>query len=259
MKLFAPSARIFPILLLLLSGAATLLAQPRLVTRSPASFTVGERVDTGLFVLDREMNRVRLREIIDPQSKVVVLVFFGGSADEARNRERGFRGPLWCEDSFDDLAVQRALVRAFRGEPVQIIAVASPPVYNPEPYGYADFLGVPEKSSDYVANTRLFIDRTEEQRRGGLLPFDRIYYDPKLRLLRRPSDSGGEDEFPWEGKFKWHRDLRTYGVPTLWLLDGEGVVLHEPFFGNDYDSTPPNVNYGYKDLRQAIQQFLDGS
>jgi hypothetical protein len=255
----APIARFLPLLVLLLTASAPLPAQPRLVTRTPASFQVGERVDTGLFVLDREMNRVRLRELIDPRSKVVVLVFLGGAFQELRNRDQAFRGPLWCVDSFDDLSIQRALVRAFPRQPVQIIAVASPPVYNPEPYGYADvFLAASERSPEYISNTRLFIDRTEEQRRGGLLPFERIYYDPKLRLLRRPSDSGGEDEFDWEGRFKWHRDLRTYGLPTLWLLDGNGVVLREPFFGNDYDSAPPAVNYGFRELMEAVREFLDG-
>jgi hypothetical protein len=252
--------RSFLFLLLISVLAAPVLAQPRLVTRAPASFVVGERVDTGLFLLDREMNRVRLRELIDPQSKVVVLIFFGGSVNEPLNRGRGSRGPLWCVDSFDDLAIQRALVRAFRQQPVQFIAVASPPVYNPQPYGYADvFLSTPDRSSDYLANTRQFIEKTEEQKRGGLLPFDRIYYDPKLRLLRRPSDSGGEDEFSWEGRFKWHRDLRTYGLPTLWLLDSSGEVIREPFFGNDYDSEPPNIRYGFQELRQAVQEQLDGA
>ncbi len=220
-------------------------AQPRLVTENPNSYVPGNRIDSAVTVLDREMNSVRLTDLIKPESKVVVLVLFGGGAVHTTSRS-----PLWCADSFDDLAVQRALVHFCKGSPVQFVAVAVPPAYSPDRFGYKDvFLNGDRSSVEYRQEVQRFIEATESQRKIGLLPYDQVYYDPQLALMRKGSS-------PWEGNLKWHLDMRKYGVPTIWLLDGKGTVLQAPFWGNEYASDPPHVNYGFADLKAAVEGYL---
>ena len=146
--------------------------------------------------------------------------------------------------------MQRALVHFCKGSPAQFIAIAVPPVYSPTRFGYRDiFLKGDPASPEYRQEVERFIDSTESQLQTGLLPYEEVYYDPQLSLLRKGASS-------WEGKLKWHLDMRKYGVPTIWLLDGKGTVLQEPFWGNEYASDPPTVNYGFADLKAAVEGYL---
>jgi hypothetical protein len=160
--------------------------------------------------------------------------------------------------------VQRALVSHFRGQPVQFIAVAVPPVFNSSPYGFPAgvFLQKSEEDPEFVSNAKEFIATTEQQRTNGLLPFSSVFYDPKFRLGIKAASTNVTSAYgpaPWQGKLKWHLDLRSYGLPALWLLGPGGTVLREPFFANDYDSDPPQLLYEFKDLKAAVEELLDGS
>ncbi|RPI28176.1 MAG: hypothetical protein EHM61_05975 [Acidobacteria bacterium] len=234
--------------------------QPRLQVEKPSGYQVGERIEKEVTVLDKDLQPQSLVSLIKPETKVLVLVGFGGIA--ARVPEGKFRGPLWCEDSFDDLAVQRALVAAFRHSPVQFIGVAVPPVYNPSAFGYSknSFLGYSDTSPEFLADARQFVTGTEEQVARKLIPFDQVFYDLKYRLGDKPSGpdaTAGYGEIqPWQSKLKWHLDPRKYGLPIIWLIGPKGEVLQEPFFSNDYDSDPPQIMYQFQDLKAAIEKYL---
>ncbi len=237
------------------------VAQPRLKVRAPSSYQVGDVVSAGTVLLDREMQTVRLADLLDSRTQVAVLVIFGGGASRPAGAEP-LRGGIWCEDSYDDLSIQRALVHQFTDRPVQFIPVAVPPVYHHQ-FGYPKgvFLEHSDNHPAYLKAARSFIEATEELRRADMIPYQTIYYDPKFRLAqnRKERDLGPEfgQIFDWQGKLKWQLDPRKYGTPTIWLLDGQGRILSEPFFGNEYDGDPPQINYGFHDLRKRIEQFLE--
>jgi hypothetical protein len=241
---------------------AVISAQPRLMVERPFGYQVGDRIDPELFVLDKHLTPHTLLSLIKPETRIVILVGIGGAASRVPEG-KPFRGPLWCEDSFDDLSLQRALVAQYRHGPVQFIGVAVPPVYNPLLYGYAEnvFLGKSDDSPEFLENTRLFIEKTERQIRSRLIPTQDVYYDPKYRLAGKlKSGEGGEfqgERYPWEGKLRWHRDPRNYGLPIVWLLGPQGEILQEPFFSNDYDSDPPQVRYEFRDVKAAIDSHLE--
>ena len=246
--------------LLTVFGSLSALGQPRLVVEKPSSYQVGDVIESDVFVLDKDLQRRPLVSLIEPETKVVALVMFGGAALKTPEVHRG---PLWCEDSFDDLAVERALVAEFGRSAVQFLAVAVPPVYNPPRYGYADkaFLGYDETAPEFLDAARRFVDGTEAQVKNSLIPFSRVYYDPKYRLAGKKlkTGEGGENQaerYPWEGKFRWPEDPRNYGLPIIWLLGPRGEILQAPFFGNDWDSDPPHVQHEFKDLKAAIEKYL---
>ena len=231
-------------------------AQPALVSTDTqsASYLPGDQVDREAVVIDAEMKPVGLVELTEGV-EVTVLILFGGAVKEVPSGP--FRGRLWCEDSFDDLGVQRALVEHFRDESVRFVPVAIPPVYGPVRYGYEQdvFLGEREDSPGYRDAVTAFIRASELEREKTELPFDTLYYDPRAQLIRRSEEIGSMGS--WEGKFKWRLDPRTYGTPTIWLLGPGGEVLADPFIGNDYDSSPPEINYGFTELKKAVEQFLN--
>lgn len=253
--------RAYILLVFLVAVLGTSFAQPKLVVSKPSSYLSGDSIDPATFVLDVNLEPVKVLDLIGPDTKVVVLVFFGGAALSIPDEP--FRGPLWCEDSFDDLAVQRALVSHFKGAPVQFIPIVIPPVYSNNRYGYEQdvFLANPDESPAFQAASRAFIENTEKIRATTLIPFDRLYFDPKNRLCQnRAAAELGEnfgEIFAWQGKLRWHRDPRKYGVPTMWILDSQGKVLTNPFWGNDYDSDPPSVHYGFAELKDALTELLE--
>ena len=244
--------------ILLALGAGSVLGDPRQISTSGPSdsYRVGDTIDPLTFVLDRDMQVVRLVDLIRPSTALAVLIVFGGAAKQV---PRGaFRGNLWCLDSFDDLGVQRALVSFFQDKAVQFIPVAVPPVYDPASYGYAEniFLGKAENSRPFRDETRSFIDATEKEIKAGMLPFAQVYYDSKFYLGHWP-DNTQQADHPWQGRLRWFLDRRQYGTPILWLLGPQGEILREPFFGNDYDSRPPRISYGYHEVKEAIERQLE--
>ena len=237
-------------------------AQPRLSWKKTTYYEVGSQIDPAVFVHDRRMSKVRLLDLIDSETRVAVLVLFGGGIKELPPGRKK-RGPLWCEDSFDDLPIQRALLGAFKDRPVQFIPIAIPPVYHAANYGWAadDFLGFPDDSERYLAAASSFIRATEEAVKSTLLPFDGIYYDPKFRLAanskERELDSGYGTVHDWEGRLRWGTEARRYGTPAFWFLDSSGRVLTEPLLGNEYDADPPEINYGFRDVSRLLEELLE--
>ena len=224
---------------------------------SSSGYRVGDRVDGDVFVFDRAMERTRLLDLVEADTRVLVVALIGGGLLTAPDEE--FRGPLWCRDSFDDLAVQRALVRQFDGDPsVRFIAVAVPPAFSSDRDGYEPdvFLTSPESHEPAGDAVSSFIEATERAR--ALIPFDAVYFDPWMFLLGDPGTFTAEDRPLWQGRFKWHRDPRRYGVPTIWILGADGEVLREPFWGNEYDAAPPRIHYGFAELRDALEAVLEG-
>ena len=234
---------------------ALLLGQPKLLLPEISSYQVGDQVPLELTVLNADMLPVRLFAELEADTRVVVLVVFGGAAATVPDGQ--FRGPLWCQDSFDDLSVQRALVNALPETPVEVIGVAIPPVFGPEKYGYPPdvFLAEPDQSPAYESALRMFIEKTVRLKESSLIPFHKLYFDPRVTLL---STDGGvpAGNPPWLGRLKWHLDPRRYGAPTIWILDHSGKVLGEPFWGNDYGASPPDVRYGFQDLKTAVEAAL---
>lgn len=222
----------------------------------------GEKVDPATYVYDSGLQRRNLVDLLKADTaEVVVLVLFGGGAVKTPT-DKPFRGPLWCQDSFDDLAVQRALVGRFAGEPVRFLAVAVSPVLNPEQYGYPEgvFLAESEESEAFRIAAGDLIEATRRHQQSGLIPFSELYYDPAFRLLYDPDlmagMAAGRPAFAWEGRLKACSDARRYGVPTIWLLARDGTLLAEPFPGNDYGSQPPEIHYGFKELEAAVERAL---
>lgn len=242
---------VVPFVAVVLSVSA--FAQPRLQVEKPYGYQVGDKIEEAVTVFDNNLQPHSLVSLIKPGTKLVVLVGFGGFA--AQTPQKRFRGPLWCEDSFDDLAVQRALVSAFRRSPVQFIGIAVPPVYNPVRYGYPEnvFLGIPEDSAEFIASAKRFIEGTQEHINSGLIPLDQVYYDPRYRLAEKPTPGGPT----WQGKLRWHLDPRKYGLPIIWLIGPKGEILQEPFFSNEYASDPPHIMYQFQDVKAAIEKYLE--
>lgn len=250
---------IAPLVVALATGLAH--SQPRLVTSTPEKgYRVGDKIDPQTVVLDSKESEVRILDLIPPSSKIAILIIFGGALLE--KPAEPFRGKLWCRDSFDDLGLQRALVHHFKNQPVQFIPVAVPPVYDSDRYGYPDnvFLGESDASPLFRQSVADFIEATEALRENSLLPFESTYYDPRFHLAHNEQvqEDGADVEVPvWHGRMKWQFDPRLYGTPVIWVLGQDGTILTKPFFGNDYDSDPPQIEYEFHEVRQSIERLLD--
>jgi len=239
-----------------------LAPQPRLILPQKASLHPGMTIPAAAYVFDRDLSKTPLLSRVRADVEVVVLVIFGGAALEIPQKD--FRGPLWCQDSFDDLSVQRAAVNEFKEKPVEFIGIAVPPVFSGDRrYGFAPgvFLDLPFSAPEFKEAAESFVRATEALRSGSLLPFDTIYYDPKLLTLGRDPGKGdpSDEEMNWRGAFKPEGDTRRYGAPTVWILNRHGVVMTDPFWGNEYGSSPPIVNYGFVELRTAIESALSAA
>lgn len=216
------------------------------------SYQACERMDQDVFVERANGEKVLLREL-SRDSKLLCLILIGG----AHGKGAPEKGDLWCEDSFRELPLYEALQKHFRGKPVRFVVVACPPVYSDGGYGEArkKFFDSELDSSIYREAREQFVQRTEQLRRNGVLPFQEIYYDTRFRLLRNPRKppSLAADSYSWEGRFKWNEDMQNYGTPTIWLISNQGVIQGEPFWGNQYPSV---IRYGVGQITEAIQTAL---
>lgn len=237
-------------------------AQPKLKLPPSSSYRVGDQVDSLTWVYTKELQPVRLKDVVRGESQVVVLILFGGGAPSAPSYHP-LRGGIWCPDSFDEFPLQRALRRHFTQKPVQFVPVAVPPAYS-DIYGFEKDVFLTHTDDDplFQSEARRFIELTEKTKETDVLPFQEVYYDPKFRLAedlkRRPKDGSYGKVYNWQGKFRWHQDPRKYGTPSIWILSGDLKVLREPFVGNNYNDDPPRLNYDFMAVRDAIEGFLNG-
>ncbi len=224
-----------------------------------SSYQVGDQLLPETLVWDSSLHPLRLTDLLSPEARVVVVIIFGGAAKRLDPTEP-YRGGLWCQDSYQDLRLQKALIRSFRDRPVQFLAIAVPPVFGSATHGYRDggFLSDSE-SSDYLAEANAFIRATRQALRRGVLPFAKLYFDPRFELGRKPhlTSTASHPVATWKGKLKWHLDGRKYGLPTLWLLNSAGQILREPFYGNDYGETPPKLEYDFDQIKASVEAYLD--
>ncbi len=82
--------------------ASTACAQPRMKSSTSRSYQVGDQVIGNTTVFTRDLEKRTLSEIVEPESKVLVLILFGAGAARAPDYHP-LRGGIWCPDSFDDL------------------------------------------------------------------------------------------------------------------------------------------------------------
>ena len=224
------------------------------------TYKIGERIATEAFVVDGNLRRRHVMDLVQQNTTAVVnvLYIFGGGALENEDR----LGGIWCPDSFEDLQILRYVHRKYEFSEVQIIPVACAPVYSSEYYGLERrvFLDEPDESEKFQAAVESFVKSTGKAVDGGYIPL-RPYLDLRFRLLFNSSKAwapakGYGEIADWQGRFRAEGETQRYGVPTIWMLDSEGVVLEGPFHGNVYHSEPYEINYTVLDIDQAIQKHL---
>ena len=222
-----------------------------------SAYSPGDEIDLETFFLDQDSRRVKLRDAMSREARVVVLVVFGGAYLHIEGREAG----IWCSDSLDEFSNLKAAANSTRDKGAQFIAVACPPVYS-EGYGFDPgvFLDEPEASPRYRTAVRQFIAKTEALRANGTIPFEQVYYDPRFRLLWNPRQHPFNEAYgkvhPWQGRLKWHQDNQRYGTPTIWFLSSTGRVLRSPLYGNNYSTVPPKIRFTFWELEGAILEEL---
>jgi hypothetical protein len=198
----------------------------------------GEQIPSEAFVQDKDLNPRTLIDLCqnNPDAKVIVLYIYGGAVLKHPKR----LGGIWCPDSFEDLYILRFTYHKYKKAPVTFLPVACPPIYSSQYYGYEErvFLDEDEDSEKFKQSARAFIEKNEEIVASGLIPTE-TFYDVRFRLLFNRSEKWQPGEgygtiYPWQGKFKPRAETQKYGTPTLWLLNREGVVLDQPFWGNMY-------------------------
>ncbi len=233
----------------------------KLEHNSPAAtLSPGEVIPAEAFVLDKNLESQSILALCsrDPKAKVILLYIYGGRVPKQDDR----LGGIWCPDSFEDLHIARYLHLKYQPEQLRILPIACPPVYSSQHYGFEQriFLDEPDDSKKFQEAVAAFIDNTEKLFVEGLIPVP-SYYDIRHRLLfnRREDLKPGAGYGVingWQGNFRGSGDSQRYGTPTIWLLDTNGRVLAEPFWGNYYHSDPFQIRYTVIDVDKAIEQNL---
>ncbi len=223
-------------------------------------YQVGEKVAADIFVYDASGEKKRLLDLVKPETKAIYLLLFGGpSLNPAESA-----GGLWCGDSFNDMPTSTYMYRKYHGNAsVLFVAVACPPVYGETDYGFPGdtFLAQPDTAATWKREFGLFVQAVYELQGNHVIPFEQVYYDPKLRLLFNHKKHAEGVKFsdailPWMGKFKPSTDTQSYSVPVIWLLSQEGKVLHEPFVGNRYGTSTQKINYTVREVEAALQKII---
>lgn len=227
---------------------------------SAKSYRMGSKISAEAFVVDQTQTRHTLLSIIkaNANAKLNVLFIFGGGAMDRKDK----LGGIWCPDSFEDLQILRFIDTKYEQESVQIIPVACAPVYSTQYYGFAErvLLDEPDDSDIFQEVAKKFIASTQEAFIAGYIPVQ-PYFDLRHRLLMnhdeeyKPGQGYGK-VFDWQGCFRAAHETQKYGVPSIWLLDSDGVVLAGPFHGNQYQSEPYQIKYTILDIDRAIAEHL---
>jgi hypothetical protein len=253
------SPRLLGLTLYVLVIASSGFAQQAENSKLP-KLSTGDTIPAEAFVLDKNLQPKTVRDLCsrEPKAKVTVLYIYGGRVPKADDR----LGGIWCPDSFEDLHILRYLQLKYQPEDLRIVPVACPPIYSGHNYGFENrvFLDQADDSTKFKEAVKTFIDQTEKLFVESILPMP-SYYDIRHRLLfNRRGDlkpgAGYGVVHEWQGAFRSHGDTQRYGTPTIWLLDANGKVLAEPFWGNYYHSEPFQIRYTIVDLDNAIKQYL---
>lgn len=247
-------------LLFLSLGLFTTPARTVVAQDKPQScYQVGDTISPEIFVQDMTGERKRLLDLKSTEAKLIYLLLFGGPSVNPASSYGG----LWCVDSFNDMAVSNYIYLKYKKQGVEVIAVACPPVYGEDEYGYAagTFLPQPESAQTWKDEFGRFVQAAYDLQGNHVIPFEKVYFDPKFRLaFNHKKHANGaafsENILPWMGKFKPGTDQQSYSVPMIWLLSPEGKVLHEPFVGNRYGTSTQRINYTVRDVEAAVQKLL---
>lgn len=225
-----------------------------------ASLSPGDLAPAAAFVFDKSQQPYTIRQLCarEPAAKITLLYIFGGRVPKPNDR----LGGIWCVDSFEDLHILRYLNLKYDSSQLRILPVACAPVYSSQNYGFEPrvFLDEPDDSPKFKESAAAFVKHTEKLFVEGYLPVP-SYYDVRYRLLfnRREDLQPGAGYGPiydWQGKFRGKGETQRYGTPTIWLLNSNGKVLSEPFWGNLYHSEPFEIRYTIVDVDRAVEQNL---
>ncbi|MDZ7267865.1 MAG: hypothetical protein ONB48_15410 [candidate division KSB1 bacterium] len=245
--------------IVLVSLAAVPAAQAQTGEPAQPSYQVGETIAPETFVYDRLGQKHRLLALARPDTKVIYLLLFGGASASPVETYGG----IWCNDSFNDLPISNYLYLKYRERGVTFVAVACPPVYSEQDYGYPGdtFLARPESDPAWQQEFERFVQATCALQDNHVIPFDRIYFDPKFRLLfnRKKHAEGvafSDSILPWMGKLKPASDRQSHSLPTIWLLSASGEILHEPFVGNRYGTVTQRIVFTVREVEAALEKIL---
>ncbi len=208
-------------------------------------YRVGDNIASDIFICEASGEKKRLLDLVKPETKAIYLLLFGGPSLNPSESAGG----LWCGDSFNDMPVSTYMYRKYHNANVLFIGVACPPVYDESDYGFPGetFLAQPDTAQTWRQEFSRFVEAVYALQSNHVIPFDQVYYDPKLRLLFNHKKHAEGAKFsdailPWMGKFKPGTDSQSYSVPVIWLLSKEGKVLHEPFVGNRFGTSTQRIN-----------------
>jgi hypothetical protein len=253
--------KLFRLILLLSSPAFLAIRVYPIITQEKPQpcYHVGETIASDTFVYDMTGEKKRLLDLKDAGTKLVYLLLFGGPSVDPVSTYGG----LWCVDSFNDMPVSNYIRLKYKKQGVEIIAVACPPVYGEEEYGYTagTFLAQLESSQVWKDEFGRFVQAAYDLQGNHVIPFEKMYFDPKFRLaFNHQKHTNGmafsDPVLPWMGRFKPATDQQSYSVPVIWLLSPDGKVLHEPFVGNRYGSSTQRINYTVREVEAAVQKIL---
>ncbi len=225
---------------------------------TPTCFLPGDSIPPSVTVQDASGEPHSLHDLVSPGDQAVVLIVMAG-AEGGDTRQRG---GLWCEDSFNELPVLRHLVLDYKPRGVRFVPVLCPPVYHEEEFAYesGSFLNDSEDSARYTRNRNQFVTRSLALVDRDALPFSRLYFDPRFRLLANPHRGLPSEHLgaapDWQGRFKWYEDTQTYGTPTIWTLDSNLRVVGNPFCMNVYESEGRKLRFTVRDIRSRLDRIL---
>jgi len=220
-------------------------------------YEVGDTIASDVFLYDAAGERKPLLDLAGSESKVIYLLLFGGPTLNASESYGG----LWCVDSFNDMPVSNYLYLKYRNRGVAFVAVACPPIYGEEEYGFAPevFLPQPDTSAIWRGEFQNFVQACYELQSNHVIPFERLYFDPKFRLMynHKKQVAFSDPILSWMGRFKPCSDAQSYSLPAIWIFSTSGRVLHEPFAGNRYSNSTQRLQYTAREVESALLQALE--
>lgn len=223
-------------------------------------YRVGDQIAAEVFIHDAAGEKKRLLDLVKPETKAIYLLLFGGPSLNSGDNAGG----LWCGDSFNDMPTTTYMYRKYHNNAnVLFVGVACPPVYAETDYGFPGetFLAQPDTAATWKHEFARFVEAVYALQSNHVIPFDQVYFDPKLRLLFNHKKYAEGTKFsdpilPWMGKFKPSTDTQSYSVPVIWLLSREGKVLREPFVGNRFGTSTQKINYTVREVEAALVEAI---